>query len=548
MKNTFIISAYKRNDLVEKCLSSLRKFHPESEVIICDDGSTKEVQEDLKVIAKKYKAELLLSYWNGGFGHNNNKAIYRAKGDIITLVNDDLEFTQNIETELFHTMKADPKIGIMGYLLFYPDGRIQHGGHVQHKNSTLMEHYDHGKRKEAAIESLNRWYIKGVTGALMSLRKSMIEEIGAFKNGYGLAFEDVEICLRAWHTGWRVWYTSGTTAIHHEGMTRGNSLETKIKAGTIKQEESSLAQYLIDVKSYDFNKMDSEIKSLNSKINGTFSGAVNFIRMGGLGDCIMTTGVIREYKRQNPMSYIVATTRHKEVYANIPEINEIMINPYSKADITINLDLCYEKLPGVHRVDAYAGRALGWNKFNHSDVLPNIPESKVRVLMPFEINKDFVVIHPSASWPSRTISLKVWDKIIDGLIERGYQIVCLRKGADIVPTPRKGLYDLSESFEFDAIRDIISQAKCFIGPDSGLLHIAQLTKTRTIGVFSVVDPSVTLWRKENTHVVRPNTTCRYCLTYKISPPVTNLTCEYGTNECIKSITAKNILGVFDGNK
>jgi glycosyltransferase involved in cell wall biosynthesis len=60
----------------------------------------------------------------------------------------------------------------------------------------------------------------GTTGACMYVKRALLEQIGAFDEAYGMAYEDMDLCLRAWEAGWRVVYAPRSVLVHHESQTR----------------------------------------------------------------------------------------------------------------------------------------------------------------------------------------------------------------------------------------------------------------------------------------------------------------------------------------
>ena len=540
MRVSFVVPTYNATTLVENCLVSLRQFHPDNEVVVVDDGSTKDIQQRLKPICEKYNSTLLTSFWNNGFGYTVNRGICKSSGDVAVLVNNDITFTCKITDEIIDKMSKDQRIGIMGCLLYLPNGNIQHGGHKRMGRTSNFTHHDHYNNPNKARASYNNWYNIGVTGALMAIRKSMTDEIGVFKSGYKLAFEDVEFCLRAWHCGWRIWYSSKISAIHHEGATRGVSTEQKQKAGMLDAELKSQEQYNKDVVTFNIDQIQNRIKELNSGIEGTYDGTIGVIRTGALGDCIIATGIIKHLKERNPLSDIVVYSQYPNIFINHGYIKSIYSDKLAmidNCDKVYNLDLAYESRPDVNRIQAYGDAVFGEGNYDMADIKPFMNSEETKGISSVI---DYIVISPSKSWACRELTQDVWDSIIKELTKY-FVVVMVGTSKDIQPTPCKNFYNLSDKYNLDEVRKIISEAKCFIGVDSGLLHLAQTTNVKAVGIFSCSDPKLIVWREENTFAIEPKTKCKYCLNYKVKPPVDYLECEKGTNECIKSIKAKDII-------
>lgn len=532
----FVIPTYGAKGilLTKTCLETLRKYHSTEEVIVVDDGSEKEVQEALYFYCNKYKAKLLTSFHNQGFSHSVNRGIEQNQSDIVVLTNNDIEFTENISLKTLSYFNANPKLFALGYKLYYPNGNIQHGG-VEHKNGCLFYHTDHHSKMEDAIKSNYSRYTIAVTGALQAIRKSFTDKIGVYSTKYQMAYEDVEICLRSWHLGYEVFYTSDICAIHAEGITRGNDTESKKLMDTYDMECQSQKQFFEDLKIYDLKKIDKKIEQLN------FENNVGFIRSEALGDCIIATGVIKEYIRRNPSKNVFVYTNHFYPFMAIKDLKKVSDNIQNaklECSIIFDLDLVYENNPQKERIKAYADHVLGENNYKYYQIKPflnNICNSKTIA----KTDREYVVISPSASWKCRTLPKETWDKVIDYIISFGYLVIMAGTSKDIQPTKRKNFENLSDKLDLPAVRKLISESSLFIGIDSGLLHIAQSTDKPIIGIFTCADPDVVIWRKQDFISITPkDNVCRFCLQQK-KEAVTTVDCE--KLECIKSITEKEII-------
>ncbi len=62
--------------------------------------------------------------------------------------------------------------------------------------------------------------VLAMTGAAIYLKRRTLDLIGVFDERFGMAYEDVDLCLRAWDAGLRVTYAPGSTLTHLESKTR----------------------------------------------------------------------------------------------------------------------------------------------------------------------------------------------------------------------------------------------------------------------------------------------------------------------------------------
>lgn len=538
MKFCFCIPTYNATVLNARCLDSLRKYHPDADVIINDDGSSEEVQKLLVPIAKKYNAKLLLNKHNYGFSYSVNRMMDASDADVVILCNNDVIFTQEITEKTKQVFDQDEKIGVAGYLLYYQDGRIQHAGHVR-LSSGLFGHYFHGQKdiEEAHVSHYNI----GVTGALMAIRKSMLDKIGVFSPRYKLSCEDTEFCLRTWHCGYRVYYIGDVSAIHAEGKTRGANDEQKKAIGTYEQDRESIDQFFTDLKRYNIPLIQRDV----DKAEGVETKyTVVFKRTGALGDCVMLTGVIKKYRELYPDHYIIVLTHCPYPFEHNKDVDAVVSDLIGIAfDDIFDFDMAYEDNPDKSVWEAYADVM----KYKKDEVKPVLYDyykdgiDLVNLLGKEKININdgsvWTVLHPAVSWACKTLPKSVWEEVVDGLVSKGHKIIVVGTDRDYKLNKRANLYDFRNITSLGAIRILIDHCALFVGLDSGLMHLALTTDTPVIGVFTTADPDKFIHRKDNTVSVIPNTECKFCR-HK-TKGVTHIECD--TNECVKSITSKDIL-------
>jgi GT2 family glycosyltransferase len=60
-----------------------------------------------------------------------------------------------------------------------------------------------------------------VTAACMLIRREVFEELGGFDERLSVAYNDVDLCLRARELGYQIVYTPHALLFHDEGSSRG---------------------------------------------------------------------------------------------------------------------------------------------------------------------------------------------------------------------------------------------------------------------------------------------------------------------------------------
>ncbi|MDK2972361.1 MAG: hypothetical protein PWP23_2116 [Candidatus Sumerlaeota bacterium] len=218
LRVSIVIVSLNGRDRLAMPLDALRLCSPAAEeIIVVDNGSADGTSA---FVRENYPETILIrAPQNLGFAGGNNLGILNATGDIVILLNDDTEPEPDWLAPLHEAFDADPRLGIAGVRLLYPDRvTIQHLGGTIEPNG-LTKHLDYGAALEAqnVHEPLETDY---VTGAAFAIRSETIADIGLLDEGFWpIYFEEVDWCERARARRWRIRVIPASTVIHHESQT-----------------------------------------------------------------------------------------------------------------------------------------------------------------------------------------------------------------------------------------------------------------------------------------------------------------------------------------
>ncbi len=219
-----VVPSYRDAEHVRVLAASIAKTVPAgmARVIVADDASGAEHLAALREIAG---IEVVAGERNEGFAVNVNRGLRATSPDRdVVVLNSDMEAREGWLACLQYAASQEDDVGIVGGRLLYPDGRIQFAGTA--RNLGAPEWFDHRYRFKpcdwgpAAIPGP----VLAVTGACMYVTRAAIDRIGLFDEDYPMAYEDVDLCLRAWQAGLRVVYFPGACLYHHESVTRGREV------------------------------------------------------------------------------------------------------------------------------------------------------------------------------------------------------------------------------------------------------------------------------------------------------------------------------------
>jgi GT2 family glycosyltransferase/glycosyltransferase involved in cell wall biosynthesis len=220
-----VIPSYRDAQHVRTLVRSIRKTTRPgmARVIVADDCSGSEHLAQLREI--EGIDVVVEGERNGGFAANVNRGLRATDaGRDVVVLNSDVEALPSWLECLQYATDRHAYAGIVGAQLQYPDGRIQFGGTV--RNRDQPEWFDHRYRFKPSD-----WGPAGraspalaVTGACMYVRRAVIDRVGLLDERYGMAYEDVDWCLRAWRAGFGVLYFPAARLVHHESATRGTAV------------------------------------------------------------------------------------------------------------------------------------------------------------------------------------------------------------------------------------------------------------------------------------------------------------------------------------
>lgn len=225
-KVSLVIPTRDRVDLLRMCVDSIleRSTYPDYEILVVDNGSVE--PETLEYFARiSGLANVRVLPYPGEFNYSaiNNFAVAQAHGEIIGLVNNDIEVISADWMEEMVAHAVRPDVGAVGAMLYYPDDTIQHAGvlvglcgvagHIGSRDQRGSEGYF---GRMLLVQELS-----AVTAACLLVRKSVYDEVGGLDERLRVAFNDVDLCLRIREKGYRNLWTPFAELYHHESASRG---------------------------------------------------------------------------------------------------------------------------------------------------------------------------------------------------------------------------------------------------------------------------------------------------------------------------------------
>lgn len=226
-KVSIVILNRDHRKLLERCVDSIlsKSTYGNYEIVICENGSNdKDIFEYYDSLKSDPKVKIVNWTEGGEFNYPrlNNFGAKNAAGDYILLLNNDTEVITDDWIEELLGLAQRQDTGVVGCMLRYPDDTIQHAGIFLSGGQSM-----HDGLFESSLapgyRGINRCVkdVSAVTGACMMIRRDVWDKLGGLNEDYAVAYNDIDLCLRAREAGYRIIFTPHAALYHYEGRSRG---------------------------------------------------------------------------------------------------------------------------------------------------------------------------------------------------------------------------------------------------------------------------------------------------------------------------------------
>ena len=223
-----LVVSYNVRELLLRCLEA---FYASSDVpvdaVVVDnassDGSADAVCEAFP------QARVLRQPRNLGFGRANNAGLALCEGRYVLLLNPDVLVKPGCVGRLADFLLVRPDVGAVGPRLVRPDGRLDPacrrgfptpstafyrlvGLSRLLPQSPRFNRYNMGFLPDTEAHEMD----SGI-GACLMVRRTALDQVGGFDADYFMYGEDIDLCHRLKHGGWKVWYEPAAVAVHVKG-------------------------------------------------------------------------------------------------------------------------------------------------------------------------------------------------------------------------------------------------------------------------------------------------------------------------------------------
>jgi N-acetylglucosaminyl-diphospho-decaprenol L-rhamnosyltransferase len=224
-----VVVNYNAGDALLACVDSLladTSAGGSPEIVVVDNASDDGSPDALA--AAHPEVMLVRAPANLGFSRANNLGMAATYAPVVAAVNPDVEVDPGTARALLDRLDASADLAAVGPRVRNPDGSQYPSARVVPSAVDAIGHAVLGpvwpanpftrryRRLDADWSSPRD--VGWLSGSALWLRRSALDEVGGWDEGFFMYLEDVDLCTRLTGAGWRVAYEPGGAVLHLQGV------------------------------------------------------------------------------------------------------------------------------------------------------------------------------------------------------------------------------------------------------------------------------------------------------------------------------------------
>jgi ADP-heptose:LPS heptosyltransferase/GT2 family glycosyltransferase len=341
---SIVIPTCAARGLITTCIDTLRKTtaYRNFEIICVDNIPAADHQSKRWLRANADKVVEVEGPFN--WSYFNNRGAAAAEGRFLLFLNDDVEMIDPgwLESLVEHAQRLE--VGVVGALLLYPQGTVQHGGmflaglgHGRH----AFRHRRHDDPGYFGLAQTTR-NVTAVTGACLMTRNETFRDLGGFAEVHDITNNDLDYCLKARSRGLLCVFTPHARLVHHERGSRADTKDHYDQAAFDRQWRPLFG----DGDPYHHPRLSSEVDDIipeHEPMEVLCVGRPLFTRnevrkilvlkLDHIGDCIGSIPALRRLRQVFPEAriHVLGGPWSRPIWSLVPEVDEFIAFDFFQA-------------------------------------------------------------------------------------------------------------------------------------------------------------------------------------------------------------------------
>ncbi|SDR66056.1 glycosyltransferase family 2 protein [Gramella sp. MAR_2010_147] len=223
MKIAVVILNWNGKYLLKEFLPSVISFSEEASIYVADNASSDGSVEYLKL--NHPEVTIIRNKKNAGYAGGYNLALKEVPEDIHILLNSDVEVTEDWLLPILEVFNSEPKTAAVQpkILDHKKKDHFEYAGAAGGYIDKFGYPFCRGRIFNELEEDLGQYnsdeYIFWASGACLAIRKNAFDEIGGLDEDFFAHQEEIDLCWRLLHKGYKIKFVSASRVFHVGGAT-----------------------------------------------------------------------------------------------------------------------------------------------------------------------------------------------------------------------------------------------------------------------------------------------------------------------------------------
>jgi GT2 family glycosyltransferase len=213
-----VVVAFNRFDLTESCLRHLELQTRPYRLLVCDNGSTDGTQSRTRRL--RPDAELLRFEHNQAFAIACNAGVAAGDGDVVVLLNNDVDCRPDFLARLVEPLETDRAIGSVAALCIRPDEA--HIDSIGMTTDVTLSGFPRLQGRPIDEARATRPVLTGPAGTAAAYRRIAWEQVDGLDEHLFAYNEDFDLALRLQVAGWTTAAAPDAVGVHLGSATHGH--------------------------------------------------------------------------------------------------------------------------------------------------------------------------------------------------------------------------------------------------------------------------------------------------------------------------------------
>ena len=243
-KISVIIPSKDNFDVYKRCIETLteKTKYKNYEIVTVDNGSSEENRKKYEQYNKDKAQKYIYKPMDFNFSKMCNIGVENSDGELVLLLNDDMEIIDGEWMERMAGHAMLPYTGAVGAKLLYPNSTlIQHTGVFSFDSgpSHALCRYDDNTIFNFCRNKIEYNY-SAVTAACLMVTREKYLEVGGLDESFAVAYNDVKFCFDLLEKGYYNVVRTDAVLYHHESLSLGSDVLDKAKYERLLKERRRL--------------------------------------------------------------------------------------------------------------------------------------------------------------------------------------------------------------------------------------------------------------------------------------------------------------------